>query len=124
MSALTKITRRAKAIRKAHKSKAWTDCVKQASREYNSGRLGATLTIEKGESRRTKPKKVVRVTRKANGTYKKTETIGGAKSFIRSYWKEKLKEALFLKAMAGNKTDRRKAGKKVTEAKRNVKMFN
>lgn len=41
-STLQKITARAKLIRKAHPSKKWTDCIKQASRELKSGKPGST----------------------------------------------------------------------------------
>ena len=34
-NALQKITRRAKQIQRAHKNKAWSECIAHASREYN-----------------------------------------------------------------------------------------
>lgn len=75
-SAIQKISKRAKAIRRAHPSKKWMACIKEASREYKAGKLGATLLIEKNETRRTKPKRVVRVTRSKKGTFKSIKRIG------------------------------------------------
>jgi len=43
-------------------------------------RVGATKFIERGESRNTKPKRVVRVNRSKKGTYKKFSTVGNVKS--------------------------------------------
>src|SRR5690348_5945425 len=69
MSAIQKISRRAKAIRRAHPAKAWMACIKEASREYRSGKIGKVSTRQTGSSnkkrdkaRRAKPpgKRVVR----------------------------------------------------------------
>jgi hypothetical protein len=44
MTALQQISKRAKAIQKHHKNKAWKDCIKQASKEYNSGKkIGSSM---------------------------------------------------------------------------------
>lgn len=75
-SVLQKITTRAKQIRKKQPGKKWTACIKQAAREIKAGKkVGATLLIEKGESRRTKPKKVIQVARTKKGIFKKGSRI-------------------------------------------------
>jgi len=43
---------------------------------YSKGKVGATLLIEKGESKRTKPKKVVQLTRTKQGQFKGSKTVG------------------------------------------------
>lgn len=73
---LQKITQRAKQIRKAYPKKAWTECIKAASRELKkAGKLGATLVLEKKETRKTPVKRIVRVTRNSNGTYAGAKTV-------------------------------------------------
>lgn len=49
---LKKITARAKQIHKAHPSKKWTDCIKQASRELKSGKR---TTAKKSGTKKRKP---------------------------------------------------------------------
>lgn len=77
MTALKKITGRAKQIRKKQPGKSWQSCIKQASNEYKRGTLGATLLLEKNETRKTKPKNVVKITRAKTGTFKKVQSIAG-----------------------------------------------
>lgn len=75
-TALKKITTRAKQIRKQHPGKKWQACIKQASREIKaSKKVGATLLIEKGETRRTKPKRVIQVARTKKGVFKKGSRV-------------------------------------------------
>lgn len=49
--------------------------------KHLSGKIGSTLLIEKGESSRTKPKKIVRIERTKKGTFKKLRSIGAAPEF-------------------------------------------
>lgn len=42
MTAIQKISKRAKAIRKAHPSMKWQTCIDKASAEYRAGKLGRT----------------------------------------------------------------------------------
>lgn len=77
-TALQKITKRAKQLQKKSPRTPWKNHVKAASKEYRAGKLGATLIVERGETRRTKPKKVVQVIRTKKGTYKTAKKIGQA----------------------------------------------
>lgn len=76
-TALQKITKRAKQLQRKYPGKKWITLVKDASREYRAGKLGATLLIEKGESKKTRPRKVVKVTRTKKGTYRALKTVSG-----------------------------------------------
>ena len=94
MSKFTAAVKKAKTLYKTGKFKTFADAVKAAYKKVGTAaapvkkkaarkakpvkakkRVGATLLIEKGESRRTKPKRVITITRKKNGTYKKIGTI-------------------------------------------------
>lgn len=75
-NALARITKRAKQIHKQSPGKKYTNCVKQAGSEYRAGKLGATLLLEKGETKRTKPKRVVQVKRSKAGTFKGMHVVG------------------------------------------------
>lgn len=121
--ALSKITTRAKLIRKKSPGKKWSACIKQAGADYRAGRLGATLLVEKGESRRTKPKRVVQIKRTKTGTFKGMQTIGGAKSTLREHYREQLQKALFRRDQATTKRDKKAFGKKVTEARKQFNKF-
>lgn len=72
---LKKITARAKQI--ARTGKTWQQSIKQAGKEYRAGKIGATLLIEKGETRRTKPSRVVQVSRTKAGTFKGANSMSG-----------------------------------------------
>lgn len=77
---LKKITTQAKRIRKDHPGIAWTDAIKRAARQLKSAKkVGATLLLEKGESRRTKPKRVIQISRKKDGTFKGSRQISGTR---------------------------------------------
>lgn len=58
MTAIQKISARAKAIRKKSPGKAWKACIKQASREYNAGSLGAAKKKPAAKKKAAKKKKV------------------------------------------------------------------
>lgn len=141
MSALTKISARAKQIQRKHPGKAWISCIKAASAEYRSGKLGkakparkkprrrvgATLLIERKETRRTKPKRVVRIVRKKNGTFKGSALAGVSSAALKGELRNKLKQRLAMQllnqSLATTKTNRRKAGKLVAETKRQLKKL-
>ena len=81
-SALNKITTRAKQLRKSHPKLTWIDAVKKASGEYRNGskhttkKVGATKMIERGESKNTPVKRVIRIERKPDGTIKSMKKVG------------------------------------------------
>jgi hypothetical protein len=73
----TDISKLAKKIRNKKPGMKWTSAIKEASRQLKSGKkkVGATLLIEKKETKKTKPKRVVRITRKKNGTFKSVKQV-------------------------------------------------
>ena len=82
---LKKITAQATRIRKDQPGLSWTDAIKRAARQLKSAKkVGATLLLEKGESRRTKPKRVIQVSRKKDGTYKGSKQISGTRKYMGS----------------------------------------
>jgi hypothetical protein len=140
MSAITKISARAKQIRRKHPGKSWKACIKAASAEYRAGSLGkasgktkrrrkvgATLLIERNETRRTRPKRVVRIKRTSKGTFKGASLAGvssaALKAELRSKLKSRLAMQLLTQSMATTKTNRRRAAKKVAETKRQLRKL-
>jgi hypothetical protein len=67
MSALTKITTRAKQIRRSKKSMTWKAAIKQASREYNGGKKLRGIDTAMGRTRAARRKKRRRVGSVAKG---------------------------------------------------------
>lgn len=67
----------AKKLRAKNKKLSQAQAVKQAwAVMYSKGKVGATLLIEKGESKRTKPKRVIQLTRTKQGQFKKVKAVG------------------------------------------------
>ena len=67
----------AKKLRAKNKKLSQAQAVKQAWANMRSqGKVGATLLIEKGESKRTKPKNVIQITRTKGGQFKKVRAVG------------------------------------------------
>lgn len=67
----------AKKLRGKNKKLSQAQAVKQAWAIMKSkGKLGATLLIEKGETKRTKPKNVIQITRTKGGQFKKVKAVG------------------------------------------------
>lgn len=67
----------AKKLRAKNKKLSQAQAVKQAWAIMRSqGKVGATLLIEKGESKRTKPKNVIQITRTKGGQFKKVRAVG------------------------------------------------
>ena len=80
----TAAVKRAKGLYKTGRYKTFADAVKAAYKKGKTTKrkkVGATLLIERKETRRTKPKRVVRITRTKTGTFKKMQRIGSAKLF-------------------------------------------
>ena len=73
---IQKISARAKQIRKAHPSKKWTDCIKQASREIKAGKPGSTAKKSGKRSTKRKPAKY----RQTGGTTVKADRKRKAKA--------------------------------------------
>ncbi len=81
--ALQWIIKEAKRIRRSHprKYKKWTDYTAEASANYRKThkpkKVSAVKIIERGETRSTRPDRIVRVSRKAGGQFKKFKQVGG-----------------------------------------------
>lgn len=75
--ALTKITTRAKQIRRGRPSMSWKSAIKQAGADYRAGRLGSTLMLEPKEKigRRLKVK-VYKRRRSKKGRFAGSRRIG------------------------------------------------
>lgn len=58
MSAITKISKRAKQISRLHKNKSWKECIAAASNEYRAGKLGVTSYRQTGKSNKARDKKI------------------------------------------------------------------
>ena len=128
-SAIQKISRRAKQIRKAHPSKAWQACIKQLRANINPGRFPGHVpkraSVERskrnplpGSGRRVYGRyrqKVKRATRRA--TPKSKKTIGAVRSTIREQkgiLKERLGDALADQWSATTKREKKNIGKRVS----------
>lgn len=89
-TALKKIQARVKVLRKKHPGKKFKTLQKQAGKEYREGKLkkkhsrkhkkvGSTLLLERGETKRTRPRKVYKVSRTKKGRYKGTRKVGAVR---------------------------------------------
>lgn len=77
--ALTKITTRAKQIRRGRPSMSWKSAIKQAGADYRAGRLGATLMLEPKEKiGRGLKVKVYKRRRSKKGRFAGSRRIGAA----------------------------------------------
>lgn len=136
-NAIVKISRRAKQIQRST-GKAWNLCIKQASAEYRSGKIGAakkpwrqTGTSVKRIDRQRKAKPPGKRKSKTGKTYYERRknrsdvpgSITGLKAAVRSRLKEKLSKQLLQREMATTKTKRRKASKAISETKGQLKKF-
>lgn len=136
-SAIQKISRRAKQIRKAHPSKAWQSCIKQASGEYKSGKISGTSSKprrRKVAKKKSAPRKRAPRTRKVTGVKRTTrrsipkskKTIGAVRSTIREQkgiLKERLGDAMADQWSATTKREKKNIGKRVSMLKSQIKSL-
>lgn len=139
-NAIVKISKRAKAIQRANKNKAWKSCIKQASTEYRAGKLGTTATATKYRQTGSSVKKYDRLKKAKPPGKRKSATgktyyerrknrsdvpgsLSGAKKVLRDAAKERLKAALLAKEMATTKMLKRYFSKKIREAKADLKKY-
>lgn len=87
-------------------------------------KVGATLLLEKGESRKTKPARVVQVQRTKKGAFKKFATIGSATAEVKNILEEKIKNLYIRTLKAKTKREKTKIGKELAELKRKLKKIN
>lgn len=132
---LKKITAEAKRIRARSPRTTWQNALKAAGKKMRGSvkkkaapkrkRVGATLLIEKRETSRTKPKRVVRVKRSSAGRYVSgfsagygNTNVSGSIAGIKKATAEKIGKLEAKKFQAKKVTDKRKIAKKIAEAKK------
>lgn len=86
-------------------------------------KVGATLLIEKGESKKSRPKKVVQIKRNAAGQIKSMSTIAGVKSAGKIILEEKIKNLYLRSLKASNKREKTKILKALNAEKRKLKIL-
>jgi hypothetical protein len=139
-NAIVKISRRVKQIRKAHPSMTFRAAQKQASREYNAGKLGRVSGTKKKSAASNKTrKKSVSGRRKVSGVRKSRPrtkrnapakrvsgmgTIGAINSTLRSQRKaleDRLGKQLVSQYKATTARSRKKIAKNVKETKAKIR---
>lgn len=91
-AALKKVRARAKQLKKSRPGASYRNLLKQAGREYRAGKLktrsaskrrmrkvGSTLLLERGDTKKKKPSRVYKVMRSSKGKFKGTRRVGSAK---------------------------------------------
>jgi hypothetical protein len=142
---LKKITARAKQIRKAHPAMKWTNAIKQASREYRGGSVGAvkkksanrqtgTSNKQYDVKRSARPpgariprggSKVTYYERRKNrsdkpGTVTGTKTVSQLKAMMLAKLKEDMGKQLLKKECATSAKAFRSAGQKIIELRKQI----
>ena len=126
MSAIKKISARAKQIHRMHPGKLWKFCILQASQEYRAGKLGA---VKKKVSKRKKT--VKRKKKHYNwGSVKAHErrvsgvsSLPYAKSAVRQLIKKKVDSLVLRKYHAGKKSVKRKLQRALAVLKRELNKY-
>jgi hypothetical protein len=122
--------KRAKGLYRTGRYKTFADAVKAAYKKAGPSRtkkskrkVGATKWIEKGETRRTPARRIVKVRRTKSGSYKNFQTIGSLKSKLRGKLKQQLSTALVTREMSKTKRAKRKAQARVSKIKGDIKKL-
>lgn len=124
MSALTKITTRAKQLRRIHKTMTWKAAVKKASEEYNRGGLGRKSAKRRAPvKRKVKRARRVGVAKPAAVRGSSNMTIGSAKQFIKQQLKDKIDANVLRKFHARLKRDKKKFQKVITATKAELRKL-
>jgi len=114
----------------------WQKAVKAAGKKIKSGRrkrkparTGAVKFIERGETKRTRAKKVYRVKRTKTGTFKGVKSVGAVKSpaqhikAAREAFGEQYGNLALKQFLAPTKTKRRSIGKKLAALRSRIKRL-
>jgi hypothetical protein len=131
MSALTKITAEAKRIRKRHPSQSWKSAIKEASRKYNSGRIGSTRTksaSRKRKVRTTKKRKAAvarakRYHRKEGRALQAIGSVSHHEGQIKRILQERIRHAAGRRELAIKKAQRKKITREITKLKREYRAY-
>jgi hypothetical protein len=117
MSALKKITTRAKQLRKKHPNMEWRTAIKKAGAEYRGGKVKSAPRKKAVHRKTVKRKKhhtnwgvVSEHERRVSGV-----SISGLKSQLKDRYKEQLAKALLSKDLATKKMDKRRHQKRIAE---------
>lgn len=138
-SILARITAEAKRIRRARPGMKWTNALKEAGKKFRGKRVGATLLLEKGETRRTKPSRVLVVKRKRTAPKKGTfrgyavgairppgfggNTLKATIAGVRKGLAEQLGRLEARKFLAARKSDKNRIQKEIATLKRQIKKM-
>lgn len=128
-SALNKITARAKKIRKAHPSMKWIACVKQASREYNSGSKKIAGVRKKKAAPRKKRKAGSKIRRKKVGAVRTRQvrvTIGSVaqhKSALKKGIRDQLERKAGRRELAIKTNERKKLSREISKLKKDYRAL-
>lgn len=121
--------KRAAQLRRKNKRLTVQQSVKLAAKETRTKkRVGATLLIEKGETTKTKPRRVYQVKRTKTGTYKGVQQIAGvslssAVGSVKSVLERDIANLELKKFKAKKKVDQRRISKIISEKKRLYKKL-
>jgi hypothetical protein len=115
-------SRIAKKLYKTGRYKMYSDAMKAAfntlARKPKKKKVGSTLLLEKKDTRRTKPKRVVRITRTKTGTFKNWQTISGYMNGAKKMIENKIALCEVRKFKASTRRAKNTIAKQIAELKR------
>ena len=118
----------AKKLYKTGRYKMYSDAMKAAfntmARKPKKRKVGSTLLLEKKDTRRTKPKRVVRITRTKTGTFKNWNTLSGYMNGAKKLIEQKIALLEVRKFKAGTKRAKNSIAKKISGLKRQYNRIN
>ena len=130
-----KISTRAKAIQRIHKSKTWKACMKQAWAEYRNGKITGTRKKKKAAPRR-KRRSGSKIRRKKVGSIRKNSdridrkrvnvTIGSVashKSAIKKGLKIRLEKKAGQRELTTRKPTRKKLTREIAKLKKEIRAY-
>ena len=136
MNKLQKIVAEAKRIRRQRPAMQWKTALKEAGRKFRGKKVGATLLVERGESAKTKPKRVVVVKRKRSAPGKgrfvsgvvrpagySSNTVPGMISGVKKALTAQIGDLEAKKFAATRKVDKNKIAKRIAELKRQYRKM-
>jgi hypothetical protein len=126
MSAIKKISARAKQIHRMHPGKLWKFCILQASQEYRAGKLGPAKKKVSKRKKTVKRKKSLYKRRPVIATERSVSGVSSlpyAKSAVRQILKKKVDNLVLRKYHAGKKSVKRKLQRALAAAKRELNKY-
>jgi hypothetical protein len=126
MSAIKKISARAKQIHRMHPGKLWKFCILQASQEYRAGKLGPAKRKVSKRKKTVKRKKSLYKRRPVIATERRVSGVLSmlhAKSAVRQLIKKKVDNLVLRKYHAGKKSVKRKLQRALAAAKRELNKY-